>query len=546
MFYLKAAGEPKEYVFTVGKDPEIPPGILRERGIYDLVYAGEDLAACLISGSELIPMFHEICLEQHTLRWQLEIEDHAGEISLELVGSSGEILGNWMLDVAPHPQKLGRDAYYELLEDLNNKYEGLIFDVGSAYSNVVPDDGRVPEISTFYLLKTFITPLERAFRAIAEEPQRILVAERANKRLHQVRKFDSVTFRQACREPGMSAILNLNVKLSHNAYVNPLLDTSIRTETFDTAANRNLLETIRRLCRAGQKVEQGFAAMLTSQRYDETAKSRIKRYQTELAKIVSRIERLARASFLEGLVPEPADTSAMLTIAGKRNYSRFDRIARRILFPKANLACKEADSDRNNEFAMQMRSTWEIYELWVFLTLAKIIHEIWPECLWSLYENKAHGFVFNFENNTTVVGKNDDLQVVLTYQREYRSYSPVDKQMDDYRSISKAFRPDFTLSVNRAGSKKLIIYDAKYRASRESIHEALREIHIYRDAIRNPVMEVQAEAVFIITPGAADDAAVYFKADYRHKFRFGGYVLSLQENSQREQLKQDILVYLDH
>lgn len=77
-----------------------------------------------------------------------------------------------------------------------------------------------------------------------------------------------------------------------------------------------------------------------------------------------------------------------------------------------------------------------------------------------------------------------------------------------------------------------IILDAKYRTSEESIQEALRDIHVYRDALRHGSSLASARGAFIITPGCKGNASVYFKDSYRKKHNFGGFVFSLGNNDQ--------------
>jgi hypothetical protein len=64
-----------------------------------------------------------------------------------------------------------------------------------------------------------------------------------------------------------------------------------------------------------------------------------------------------------------------------------------------------------------------------------------------------------------------------------------------------------------------IILDAKYRCGRQSIHDALADIHRYRDSLR--VLGQPAAAAFIIVPNLADDAMLYGQLDFIGIQNFG-------------------------
>ena len=120
------------------------------------------------------------------------------------------------------------------------------------------------------------------------------------------------------------------------------------------------------------------------------------------------------------------------------------------------------------------------------------------------------------------------MKITLTFQRVFG------KQSDDAGlfSISKTCIPDVVLEVERGTVRKTIIFDAKYRASRDSIHAALSDMHVYRDAIRKSADEPGIHAAFIVTPAHHADLQRYYNEDYRHEYRFGAYDLSPRNDSQ--------------
>jgi hypothetical protein len=64
-----------------------------------------------------------------------------------------------------------------------------------------------------------------------------------------------------------------------------------------------------------------------------------------------------------------------------------------------------------------------------------------------------------------------------------------------------------------------MILDAKYRSGQKPVHDALGDLHRYRDALR--FSQSQASAAYIIVPALQEDAALYGSASYLEMHRFG-------------------------
>jgi hypothetical protein len=110
--------------------------------------------------------------------------------------------------------------------------------------------------------------------------------------------------------------------------------------------------------------------------------------------------------------------------------------------------------------------------------------------------------------------------VRLDYQRTFRVLS---SHLREWHSLSGEFRPDYVVSFEKDGAcAGWLILDAKYRTSRASVHDALRELHVYRDALRR--RGKRADAAFIIVPGLDEEAAAYAEVGYVGTHAFGAVV----------------------
>jgi len=144
-------------------------------------------------------------------------------------------------------------------------------------------------------------------------------------------------------------------------------------------------------------------------------------------------------------------------------------------------------------------------------TLNRYVHYLLG-CLMAASENLANA----------LDAYRDDDEVALTFQQTYR-YAP--KNAPDPFSISTEFRPDFVLIVQRGNQQRLVIFDANYRASDFSIKEALRDMHVYRDAIRSSPAQTAVDAAFILVPDFGLGMSRFFDSDYRTRYRFGRFRL---------------------
>lgn len=51
-------------------------------------------------------------------------------------------------------------------------------------------------------------------------------------------------------------------------------------------------------------------------------------------------------------------------------------------------------------------------------------------------------------------------------------------------SVSRKREPDIVLTVTNGWESQFVIFDAKYRASRQNVLEAMQSAHIYQDSLR--------------------------------------------------------------
>jgi hypothetical protein len=131
--------------------------------------------------------------------------------------------------------------------------------------------------------------------------------------------------------------------------------------------------------------------------------------------------------------------------------------------------------------------SWEIYERWCFVRLGKLLAAAMPAWKWHRLAD-PHRWV----------GSWDDRRAELRLQPTFRSHPrEIEKT---WWSISKERVPDLVLTVEHAGGIRFIVLDAKYRASKSNVLDAMESAHIYQDSLR--IGSRRPEASLLVIPSA--------------------------------------------
>ncbi len=508
----------------------LPEGFLREAAEYELFFSmpgGSTPPALEMSDGIITPAELTVSPEGCTGRWNWSIDHYAGEV--ELRARAGDTRPfSALLDVAPHPFKLGKHLHAELLMEVQEMAEGLAFGFTAGHTPLVEEARSAPAIAQYCLFNAFSPLLAATFARIADRPHRRLRGFRENVALHQVRRCDAQTVVRAARSPHARSALNgrgrstggdvrLNVHRMENSH--------------DTALNRYVCYLLGCLMAGSQNL----ADALEVYRCDlPEVESRAHTWGARMRETRRTFLAMGRSHFLENVPPRLADPSAMIAAARHPDYARFVKLCRMVLHPAVALG--QAD-----DTTITLRPTYELYEYWCFLRLATMLPELFPNMKWSSFGGThPTGLLCAIPDGSTVLGCSGDCDISLTFQQTYR-HTP--NHAPDPFSISTEFRPDFVLSVRRGTEQRLVIFDAKYRSSDFSIKEALRDMHVYRDAIRSEPTRSAVDAAFILVPDFRPGMSRFFDVDYRQKYEFGGFRLTPggeHDPSLRAEIKREV------
>jgi hypothetical protein len=503
-----------------------------EIAVSDLPCSG-DAVRLKLSGAELSWRRYEESAGLLRVEWEWKIDFYAGEIGVDLLVGNRP-LQSMFWDVRPHPGKLGRDAYRELIADLWARADNVIFGATAAQRSVAEADVCTPPIGRLAMLQASIRDLERCFATIALSPNRRLVAEREARPLDRARRIDAKAFRGIVKSPSALAAMGLIEQSGTRVLERPTVDHPRREHTFNTPPNRHVSALLRRMQSQCRDLYSALANLASVSGDDADAQGRALALGREAEELRLRLHRLSCADFLDNVQAASGDTAAMIAVAKDPAYSRFDRLASRVLRPRLSLG--EAPSEK-----LWLRRTYELYECWCFFCVAESLAKALGDCQWRSSVGPVEGSLFaDLPNGCHIEGKFQDLRVRLTYQPTFLAYRPSYDNGTLPYSISGERRPDLVLSIDNGSKTVMVVLDAKYRSRREGIHEALADMHVYRDSLKVSGGGAKLLAAYILTPAHDADTAVYFTDQYRQRYRIGGFDLAPNHDGQAAALCQHL------
>lgn len=431
---------------------------------------------------------------------------YAGEVRAELLDADDRSLGVWLLDVSPDRGKTGREVFARMVDEILDFDPHLVIGEEPARRQLGALGDTDDPLIQFERLRRRRRDLERALAAIRREPVSVLRARRQFVPLRDTRRADLRTLRSAFRQPATLAAIRLGTASSPDGPgSDPILDVPAVERTLDSPANRCILAMLRALhlrCRELSKRLKGLAQKPPNDTRTAVA-NRVDRWNQilgEMGRTFATAER--RRPFSE--VRRPEITAAGLNaVAAHPLYARFWRVGwgalRRGVY-------RLAPEDR-----LPLSPTWEIYERWCFVALARKLREWLPDYEW---ENTGP----TTSDRRTFIGSRDGHRITLHLQQRFRNTKGTEQ--NEGWSISSEFRPDLVLTAQSAdGLTRFFVLDAKYRAAESAILSGMTEsAHPYDDALRWGSR--RPERTLLLVPNATQ-AEWLTRTDYIDTHRVG-------------------------
>lgn len=433
-----------------------------ERSCYHL-FAPVDGAALYIDEALAEPIWVE-----GIPGWRWQPGFYAGQVVAELVGSAGQRLAEYRLDVAPDDSKLGTEVFKDMLDELYAFDPRLLLGTEAAQASI----GVVGEVASPLLayarLRRHGEALLLALRAVAAQPLTRLKRERALVPYHRVRRLDAASARGLLRRPDTAAFIRREGALAEGAI--PLFDVVNSTDNLDNPANRALSATLLAVRRRCIQVAEALQFIASSEEESNTRTPLQPRLARKLEFLGELAEKLAKVSRLD---PYASVSRFEITATGLNAISAHPCYARAYRFGWSALQPGVAGEVRDE--SLWISPTWEIYERWCFARVACCLRERYAGLEWDMkYPTKRSDCI-------RLVGTGPSRKTEAWLQRRFRAG---DSATGGFRSISGELHPDIVITFEASGERGMLVLDAKYRTSRQNVLDAMRSAHLYQDALR--------------------------------------------------------------
>lgn len=450
-------------------------------------------------------------------RWEWTPGFYAGEVRARLTNKGGENIETYRLDVSADPQKkIGGEIFAEMVDAIHEFDAALLLGEEPAKRQMGAIGPTDDPLVLFERLRKRRDDIALALAAIRREPATILRPRRRFTPLREVRRADLRTLRAALHSP--QAWASLPAARAHGAKPpkddaggpEPIFDTPDVERTRDSPANRAALVMLRALIRRSATLPGELKKLAEKQ--DTKTRTPLAPRLPVWTEILQEMERGFRQ--VERRPPFSEVTRAEVTAAGLNAvaahplYSRFWQISWAALRPGVY--------ELDQEDLLPLAPTWEIYERWCFVDLARKLEHWQPDWKWK--RKGARG-----SDRRRFRGKRPDgTKVTLHLQSTFGS-SRGQRRKDGW-AVTRERRPDLLLTIEKDGRvTRFVLLDSKYTA-RGLLTNVGETAHAYQDGLRWGLDALRPWATLILTP--TDDSAPWLaKKRFIREHRVGAVQL---------------------
>ena len=428
-------------------------------------------------------------------RWKWTPGFYAGEVRARLVEANGETAETYRLDVSPDPRKVGGDAFEEMVEAIYEFDAALLLGEAPAKRLMGAIGPTDDPLVLFERLRKRRDDIALALAAIRREPATILRPKRRFTPLREVRRADLQTLRAALHSHSALACLPIarerlaKPPKDDAGGPEPIFDTPDVERTRDSPANRAALVMLRALIRRAASLPGRLAELdgmddginLAGQLAERT------RILREMERRFRQVER--RPPFSE--VTRAEITAAGLNaVAAHPLYSRFWQISWAALRPGVY------GVDRDD--LLPLAPTWEIYERWCFVALAKKLEEWLSDWEWKHLGPRG-------EDRRRFRGRHPDGASLTLHLQSTFSSTKGERSKNGW-AVTRERRPDLLLTIENDGDvTRFVLLDSKYTA-RNRLNDVGDTVHTYQDGLRWGLTALRPSATLILAPTTAERA----------------------------------------
>lgn len=422
-----------------------------------------------------------------------DVGHRVGRIDLEW--RTGTVAGRVQIESRPRAEKLSPELWLQLVEDLETWLPTVSTGLDGARDGGVGTAG----VSAGWLAEALL-PLAPLLLAAVDDVLanlRVRGTSRLEDRpLRTARTVSRESLTWLGRHPAAAAWLD-GWRASEMPGRPPDIPLRRSLDTVDNDANRYLRWLLDRVSHTLFDA----AARLYAVIGDEAAWCAAR--ASRLRGVGERINRRVALSPIAQLVPQPPGGAALSVVFDDPRYARVHALGRRFLSPRFSLAEEENPAS--------VRPSFDLYELWTFLGLARAVEGALPfkwrrEGVSLLLDPLGTG------GGARLVGESGEGALLLAFNTTFASYHSGQRGC---WSLSGERRPDLVLAWRPvSGPGAWVVLDAKYRIGRNLV-DAFASVHIYRDALRWDGYGGAAKGGVLLAPAQTPDTAPYFSEAMR-------------------------------
>ncbi|HGM6965038.1 TPA: nuclease domain-containing protein [Pseudomonas aeruginosa] len=406
-------------------------------------------------------------LHEGEVVWLWEPGFFAGEVSAELTNLSGSIIAQYRLDVAPSSDKLGKDIFAKMLEDIVTFDAKLLFGTESAQISIGTDGEDSNPHLQYARLRRYGESLVAALRQVTERPLTRLRRERVAVGAHQVRRLEPPAVR--------AALKSRTIILGSEGVTLPSSQASFEVAAFfehqDNPANQVLGAILLKVMSRCRQTIRAFERIAETERHSDTRSELAPRLKRRIAFLDGLYRALRRQQRME---PFCHLSTQRITAAGLNAISAHPIYARAYRFGWHNL--RPGVLGATGEESLWISPSWEIYERWCYIKIVEQLRSLHPTLKWEgRYPTRR-------EDCICWSGKGPEFTLEVWLQVRCPAIDRV--PYEGFSSLSKQRFPDIAVTLEAGEQRRFVILDAKYRTSRHGVLDSMASAHIYHDSLR--------------------------------------------------------------
>lgn len=402
---------------------------------------------------------------QHQFPWRPAL--YAGRVSVQVLETSESLQSYW-LDVSPSPVKSGDAHFAEMIESIRS-FDARLLTGDSAATNAFgrehqedAEDYSLAGDIALSRLRLYGPAFLEAVERIARLPHRSLTSQLTVLPLSRIKHLHPL----ALRDRRLADIARGTAHVEGDLQ-SIQLHSATSTMTFDTPANRAVLALLKRFRARVQHVRQ-LVELKQLGTDAELQAPRAERRLGVLDNLEGRTTRLIRSAPFSEVTKVETTAASLTQIASQPNYSKAHRNGINAL------ATGVAGSSLSDE--LHVPPSWGIYELWCYLDVVALLGQVLAQDLVRVAPRAASaklGYGTRLPDGST-------LEVL--FQAKFSAGQPAGRTRSAW-SISGEREPDI-LVVHHGTRTSAMVLDAKWRAGRANVLDAMVSAHIYHDALR--------------------------------------------------------------